>query len=50
MMKKCVVMMDQARCRKCGGPVFSMGLLSESGLCVGCARIDAARKMSLTLD
>jgi len=47
---KFVVMALPATCKKCGSPVFSMGLLSESGLCVGCARMEAAKRMSLTLD
>jgi hypothetical protein len=47
---KYVLMTLPATCKKCGGPVFSMGLLSESGLCVGCARVEAAKKMSLTLE
>jgi hypothetical protein len=47
---KYLLMTLQARCEKCGGPVFSMGLLSQSGLCVGCARREAARKMSFTLE
>jgi len=50
MIMKYVLMIVPARCKKCGGPVFSVGLLSESGLCVGCARMEAARKMSLTLE
>jgi hypothetical protein len=44
------VMALPAKCKKCGGPVFSMEFLPQSGLCVGCARIEAARKMSLTLE
>jgi len=44
------VMASTAKCKRCGGPVFSMGLFSQSGLCVGCARIEAAKKMSLTLE
>jgi len=47
---KCVLMAVQAKCKKCGGPVFSMGLFSQSGLCVGCARMEAARKMSFRLE
>jgi predicted Zn-ribbon and HTH transcriptional regulator len=50
MVMKYLLMTVPARCKKCGGPVFSMGFLSESGLCIGCARMEAARKMSLTLD
>jgi len=47
---KFVVMALPVTCKKCGGPIFSTGLLSKSDLCVGCARIEAAKKMSLTLD
>jgi predicted Zn-ribbon and HTH transcriptional regulator len=45
-----VVMIVPARCRKCGGPVFSMGMPSGNDLCVSCARREAARKMSFTLE
>jgi len=47
---KFVVMTLLATCKKCGSLVFSAGLLSESGLCVDCARMEAAKRMSLTLD
>jgi hypothetical protein len=47
---KIVVMTFPARCKKCGGPILSVGLLSGSDLCMGCARIETARRMSLTLE
>ena len=45
-----VLMTVAARCKKCGGPLFSMGLPSGNGLCLTCARMEAARKMSFMLE
>jgi predicted Zn-ribbon and HTH transcriptional regulator len=47
---KYVVMIVPARCKKCGGAVFSMELPSGKDLCVSCVRMEAARKMSFTFE
>lgn len=50
MTMKDVLMMVPAICKKCGGPVLSTGSPLGDGLCIRCARLEAARKMSFSLD